>query len=256
MTYKKTIGILLVLVFTFAIEFLGESLFRVIKKDSKKSAISSYFNQECFANPLLNSPFKLKLPVIFNNYCPDYYENFSFQTSTWDIINNDRIMTEYLNGEYRMYVKNGPGIVYIYPNASCLREDYSIEVDVRWVGNSSAGYGIFFGLNNDKYLYEFVIGSDSQRYGLNLSNINGYEYPLQNATYSSFINRGTSVNRLKAVRKGTSIILYVNGIKLGTWYDGTINGKTKYGILSSCGRSIPATDTRFDNFRVMNITTP
>ncbi len=38
------------------------------------------------------------LPVIINNYCPDYFDDFSNPASGWPVGEDDDLRTEYLDG--------------------------------------------------------------------------------------------------------------------------------------------------------------
>jgi hypothetical protein len=77
----------------------------------------------------------------------------------------------------------------------------------------------------------------------------GSWYALQPWTSSSYINTGTSSNRLKVIRDGSQIKAYVNDHYLTTVTDSDYTGSRRVGLFA---RTYSGTnvDARFDNFRI------
>jgi hypothetical protein len=255
MNYKKIKGIILIIFLALGIEIMRGEVFSRISDSLQDIGLlpcSNILESKGFAYQLTN----LHLPLIFKNYCPDYYDNFSYPNSLWPIVDDAIIRTEFLNGEYRVYFNQNGKIVYIYAGI-CRRENYVMEVDMRWASSSMSAYsvyGVLFGRNDENYFYSFIVRSDIQEYILALQNLNGYIYYIKSATYSPAISYGSAVNRLKVIRHGSNIAIYANGILLGSFTDSSIAGLTRYGIISSCPQNMITTDARFDNFRVSNST--
>lgn len=191
------------------------------------------------------------LPITFPYYCPDYYDDFSNPASEWYVGDDGYARFEYLHGEYRILSKD------IFDNhsdaPSCARDNYTVEVDARWVGISGESYGIVFGLteNLDEF-YLFEVSPDYQDFAL--YRFDGYDYlTIIPYTYSPFINNGFSSNQIKITRNRYQITLGVNGIVLGTWTDANIIGETYAGIFSLAYIEDPISDARFDNFSIRSL---
>jgi len=190
------------------------------------------------------------LPVIINNYCPDYFDNFSNPASGWPIGEDDDLRTEYLDGEYRTLTKNNR-IMYPFAAPTCDRVNYVLEVDARWVGAPGASYGLIFGITGspDEF-YLFHMNTVFREYEL-LHFDDGNK--IVQRSFSDAINPGTAVNHLKVIRDGDQITLEVNGETLATVTDDKFSGMTGVGILTSPYRGEPTADARYDNFSVMGL---
>lgn len=192
------------------------------------------------------------LPVTFNAYCPDFFDDFSNPASGWYVGEDKYAKWEYLDGEYRILSKND-GYFYWSDPPTCARENYTVEVDARWVGDTGNSYGILIGNNTDfDQMYSFEVNTDFQDYSLYYWDGFNWEtiVPL---TVSPYINVGTASNHLKVTRNGNQITFEVNGNVLGTWAGGNITGPTYTGIMSDPYNGYPNTDARFDNFQITNI---
>ncbi len=97
------------------------------------------------ANP---ETFQVSIPCIFNNYCPDFFDDFSNPASGWEVVDDEFERTEYVNGEYRV-APYEIGYTYYYAAPTCSRENYVVEVDARWASSPGGSYGIMFGLLAD-----------------------------------------------------------------------------------------------------------
>jgi len=190
------------------------------------------------------------LPVIINNYCPDYFDNFSNPASGWPIWEDDDLRSEYLDGEYRTLTKNNR-IMYPFAAPTCDRVNYVLEVDARWVGAPGASYGLIFGITGspDEF-YLFHMNTVFREYEL-LHFDDGNK--IVQRSFSDAINPGTAVNHLKVIRDGDQITLEVNGEMLATVTDDKFSGMTGVGILTSPYRGEPTADARYDNFSVMGL---
>jgi hypothetical protein len=190
------------------------------------------------------------IPLIFDKYCTDFFDDFSNPASGWDIVDDDFELTEYLNGEYRVLTKQA-GYFYFYLSPTWSRENYVVEVDVRWASEPAYSYGIIFGVLPDfSRYYLFDMNTDVQQFRVLRRGPSGFSEVVP-ITSSSVINGGISSNHLKVTRDGDKFTLEVNGTVLGTWWDGTINGPTFAGIMTSPYDDQPISDTRFDNFALM-----
>lgn len=192
------------------------------------------------------------LPVSLNNYCGNFFDDFSNPSSGWYVNDDAYVRSEYLNGEFRVLSKQS-GYVYVYSAPGCAREYYSVAADVRWAANKGAEYGLLLGINNgfDEY-YMFLVSADYQDYGLLKRTSNGW-VSVVDFTPNNAIHQGTSINHLEAVYQNGDMILKVNGVTLGVWFVGYANMPTWAGIVSHPYENMPTSDARFDNFSVQTV---
>jgi hypothetical protein len=187
--------------------------------------------------------------VTFRDHCPNFFDDFSNPTSGWYVGEDKSTRYEYLDGEYRILTKKDDR--YFGMDApTCARENYTVEVDARWVGAPGASYGILFGMMGDfNQFYSFDVNTDYQQYGLWRND--GVEwYTIFPWTYTPYIYGGIASNHLKITRNGFQITLEINGMFLGTWTDANITGATYSGISVEPYSGFPTSDARFDNFSV------
>jgi hypothetical protein len=192
------------------------------------------------------------LPHTTNNYCSDYFDDFSDPASGWYVGEDDIARSEYLNGEFRVLSKQ-VGYNNLYWAPTCDRQNYVVEVDARWEGTPGSSYGLLFGLTGDfDQYYLFDVNTDNQEY--RLMRFDGTDYQqIVPVTSTLSINAGTAINHLRVTRDGDQIALEANGTELGTWTDGNITGLTGAGIVASPYDDNPTSDARFDNFSVIRL---
>jgi uncharacterized repeat protein (TIGR01451 family) len=187
------------------------------------------------------------LPIIFRSggaSCPAYYtDNFSDPDSGWPVGDNSSRRYAYTGGQYQIWVKKPSQGWLVTPGAKAT--DFAASVSARRASGSSGGYGIVFGINEGwGEFYEFDIGPNNY-------SIWKYNYgtwtALRNWTASSYIKTGTSWNRLKVVRDGANIAVYVNNQYLATVTDGSFTGLRRIGLLAESPSTGPL-DARFDDF--------
>lgn len=192
------------------------------------------------------------LPVIFNTYCLDFFDDFSNPSSGWYSGEDKFAKWEYLDGEYRILSKDD-GYYYWSDPPTCARENYSVEVEARWVGDPGNSYGIQIGNNLDfDLLYSFEVNTDYQDYSLFYWDGTNW-HTIVPWTVSPYINVGMASNQLKVTRKGNQITLQINGNVLGTWAGGNITGPSYTAIMSDPYNNVPKSDARFDNFGITSI---
>ena len=189
------------------------------------------------------------LPIGFNNYCPDFFDDFSNPSSGWYVGDTELAGYYYSNGEYRIITVNDQYIIDSYA-PTCARDNYTIDVDARWMERSGESYGVIFGskVDSDQF-YLYVVNSDYQEFRLLYFDGGDYQ-TIVPYTYSPYINFSTASNRMKVTRNGFEITLEVNGNVLGTWIDANITGNTYSGIYSMAYLGYEISDSRFDNFSI------
>jgi len=202
-------------------------------------------------NPSIPETHQVSIPCIFNNYCHDFFDDFSNPASGWEVVDTEYERTEYLNGEYRVAPKQA-GYTYYYPAPTCSRENYTVEVDARWASTPGGSYGILFGMLVDySRFYTLEIDTDYQDFIIWRRDSSGWTEIVPYTT-SSAINEGIATNHLKITRDGIQITLEVNGTVLGTWSDDSLTGFTRVGVIVFPYYEQSTYDVRFDNFAVSN----
>lgn len=192
------------------------------------------------------------LPLVYHDFCPDFFDDFSNVQSGWPIDEDSYVKTEYLNGEYRVQSKQD-GFLFLFRAPTCDRENYTVSVDARWAGSPGSSYGLIFGLSDDfSNYYLFDVNTDYQQFRFYRRSSSGFSQIVA-PTYASAINTGSSSNHLEVSRNGSQITLLINGSVLGTWYDSVITGKGGVGLVSSPYLDYPVSDARFDNFYIANL---
>jgi predicted GH43/DUF377 family glycosyl hydrolase len=190
---------------------------------------------------------ELYLPIVLKggngSSCPAYYtDNFSDPGSGWPVSDNGDRRYAYVGGEYQIWVKNPNKGWSVTPGAKAT--DFTASVSARRASGTTGGYGIIFGINEDwSQWYEFDIGVNS--YSIWKYN-SGYAPALRNWTYSPAVATGTNWNRLKVIRQGSNISVYVNNQLLSTVTDGSFTGFRRIGLTAGSGSV--SNDVRFDNF--------
>ncbi|MCK4826766.1 hypothetical protein KA005_64120, partial [bacterium] len=86
------------------------------------------------------------LPVTFRKFCLDIFDDFSSPSTGWYTSENETGKMEYLDGEYRILIIDALNDFYHAGPHTCARENYTVEVDARWVGEPGGSYGILFGI--------------------------------------------------------------------------------------------------------------
>jgi len=176
--------------------------------------------------------------------CRAYYtDNFSDPDSGWQVDDDSNRRYAYTGGEYQIQVKRPSDGWFVTPGAKAT--GFTGIVSARRAAGSSGWYGIIFGLSGDwNQFYEFTIGPNDY-------SIWKYDHgnwtALQSQTVSSHIRSGTQWNRLKVVRDGYSITVYVNNQHLVTLEDGSFTGLRRIGLVAYSPSSGPL-DARFDDF--------
>ncbi len=175
---------------------------------------------------------------------PYYVDDFSDSSSGWPISDNNDRAYGYIGDQYEIFLKN-PGWGWVVtPGASAT--DFSAQVTARRLNGSSGGYGLVFAISEgwDDY-YLFLI--DLDQYSIwRLQN--GSWFEIKSGTQSSYINTGTSWNKLKVVRDGNAIIVYINDHRIGDFFDNNITGLGRIGLHADSWSAGSSQKARFDDF--------
>jgi uncharacterized repeat protein (TIGR01451 family) len=189
------------------------------------------------------------LPVLIRAWqpgmaCRPYYvDDFGDPSSGWPFYDDDDAGVSYTDGEYQVWLKKPSLERLVTPGTKAT--DFAAEVSARVISGTYGGYGIVFGINEDwSELYQVHI--EAGYYSI-WRRSGGTWTALEYWTASDFINASTEWNRLKVVRDGADIALYVNDQHLTTVTDGTFTGLRRIGLLAYSPSDGPL-DARFDDF--------
>ena len=200
------------------------------------------------APPPPASPTVQYLPYLVRNAqvpnCPSYYSDaFEDPSSGWPVSNDAYATFAYVAGQYQIKMKKAGYWTAASPGAKA--SDYVASVTAHRQSGKTGSYGLIFGINSDwtEFYALFVYASRYSlwRYG------NSQWTALKNWTTSKAIATGTKSNRLKVVRSGSTIAVYVNDKALTTINDNLYTGLRRIGLLSSAPSTGPI-DARFDDF--------
>jgi hypothetical protein len=194
---------------------------------------------------LIYSRWETALPMVLQNFCADFFDDFS-TPSGWPIGENAYLRAEYLNGEYRLLTKQG-GFLYAARSPGCTQGNYVVETDARWDAAHGDGYALVFDITPgfDRYAV-FYVSPDYGEFAL-WHEVNGI-LQIVPFTHSAAIHPGGATNHLKVSVQGYNVTLEVNGVLLGTWYDGFLTGQSGAGLAVAPRPASPVADVRFDNF--------
>ena len=198
---------------------------------------------------------KVYLPVTFRNYCLDIFDDFSSPSTGWYISEGETTKWEYLDGEYRIFIKDAIAINNFYHAGphTCPRENYTVEVDARWVGEPGGSYGILFGIIGRVDTGYLFLVDTTETPSYTFERMERHVHHEIFTSPSTDINSGNESNHLKVTRYGNEITLEINGIILGTWTDDSSGAKYS-AVIAVPKIEHSAFDVRFDNFSITTLT--
>lgn len=195
------------------------------------------------ANAILRQTNAAFLPSI--DHCFLYYlDDFSNANSGWPKVESATASFGYLDGEYRILLKNPFWFGGVYTGDTL--ESYFVTTDVRNVNNREGLYGLLFGHKSWTNFFAYFID--------NAGHYSIWDY--SNSTWSLFeegdsphLNPGSATNRIAIQRTGNWSNVFANGHIIASVWSPTNGGDQRFGVLATSG-SQAKLDIRFDNFKV------
>ncbi len=186
----------------------------------------------------------LPLVITSGSACtPLYVDDFSDPNSGWYIADGADTAYDYLAGQYEIFVKNPSWVAAVTPGA--LASDFSAQVTARRLAGNSGGYGLEFAINeNWDSFYLFLIYADNYSVWRYQS---GNYNEIKAWTYSSYLNTGTGWNKLKVVRNGSAINVFINDQRVGDFIDNNLTGPGRFGLMAQSPDN-SSIKVRFDDF--------
>jgi hypothetical protein len=175
-------------------------------------------------------------------------DDFSSASNKWDKVSDKNMTTDYYNKGYRILV-NTPNYD-AWANPDDLKfTDVKIEVDATKNGGPDTNdFGIICRYTGLEGYYYGVISSDGY-YGIYKKTAQGGTQLGQGGEqFSNKILTGAATNHIRFDCVGTTLTLYVNGIKLDQRTDQTYT-KGNVGLIAGTYTEA-GTDILFDNFFV------
>lgn len=186
-----------------------------------------------------------------------FEDDFSSRTNPWDIEDQEYKITDFTDGQYRIWVNNDQldvwGVAHQY-----FEGDVSIQVEASKVaGPDINDYGLICRYTEDEnndaenqyWFYFFIIGSNG---AATIAKVDGTRqtYLSQSGSmeYHSAIRTGNATNTIRADCIGSTLTLYVNGQQVMRVRDDSFQAGD-VGLIAGTFDEI-GVDIRFDNFIV------
>jgi hypothetical protein len=187
------------------------------------------------------------LPIITKKACQLlYFDDFSDPSSGWPNFEDENRRYEYVDGEYKILVKNTESWAGASPDFQA--SEYYVGVDVHSATGVTGSHGIIFGLTEDwSGFYTFEIDPEGYYTVWKYSENGGWKNLI--VEFSPFINKSTELNQLKVKRFGNSFEVYANGNLLTSKTDKTYTGMGFVGLIVSSFDQVNV-EAGFDNFYV------
>jgi hypothetical protein len=193
---------------------------------------------------------RVYLPAILSAGAPAcvplYSDDFDDPSSGWPIVDDDGQTLGYTGNEYRIISKE----YNIQPIALSpfVGTEYAVAATVRPMTDGASSFGLVFGYSTSRsqgYTFEIYADGSYEIWRRDSSNV----WETLWYDFSDDIKMGLVANRLKVVRQGNSISLYVNGNLIKTVSDNTYTGAGQLGFIVSSYDDDPF-EVRFDDFTV------
>ncbi len=176
-----------------------------------------------------------------------FQDDFADPTSGWDSVSDERGITDYADGIYRIFVNTTGTDVWSNPGLSF--GDARVEVDATKVGgDDNNDFGVICRYQGPENYYFLIVSSDGY-YGI--GKVSGGQQQLigmESMPPSEVIRQSNATNQLRADCIGSKLSLYVNGEFLAQSEDSEFTSGD-VGLLAGT-LELPGTDIHFDNFVV------
>jgi hypothetical protein len=176
-----------------------------------------------------------------------FSDDFSDPDSGWDRVQADEGLTDYENGQYRIFVDQAQHDYWANPGRSFT--DVRIEADATKIGGPDDNdFGLTCRYQDNENFYAFLISSDGY-YGIMKYSGGGSEYLGTDGMLSTdAVNLGSAANQIRADCIGDSLALYANGELLHSVSDSAFTSGD-VGLMAGTFDE-PGTDIVFDDFVV------
>jgi len=179
-----------------------------------------------------------------------FYDDFGNPASGWPNVDTGSTLFQYLNGEYRLLLKNPSWFAAANPGR--IFTNYLVQASVRNVTALNGSYGLMFGHQAGfGGFYTFEIQRDGT-YTLWRINSDSGVWILLETSFSAAVKPGAASNHLAVVRNGENIRAFINGVKVVDRDDDDHLGTLGVGVTATSFNAANL-DLRFDNFTVLPV---
>jgi hypothetical protein len=177
-----------------------------------------------------------------------FSDDFSDPDSGWDRVQADEGVTDYDNGQYRIFVDQSQHDYWANPGLSFT--DVQVEADATKIGGPDDNdFGLVCRYQDTENFYAFLISSDGyysiMKYSGGSSETLGADAMLS----TDAVIQGDSTNHLRADCIGDSLTLYANGERLHAVTDSAFSSGD-VGLIAGTFDE-PGADIAFDDFVVL-----
>jgi hypothetical protein len=177
-----------------------------------------------------------------------FSDDFSAPDSGWDRAQEETGVTDYDNGQYRIFVDEPQHDYWANPGLSFT--DVQVEVDATKNGGPDDNdLGLICRYQDTENFYAFLISSDGFYAILKYSGGSSETLGSDSWPPSEAINQGAATNHLRADCVGDSLALYANGELLQSVSDSAFTSGD-VGLMAGTFEE-PGTDIVFDDFVVL-----
>ncbi|MHB9033711.1 MAG: choice-of-anchor Q domain-containing protein, partial [Anaerolineae bacterium] len=198
------------------------------------------------------------MPNVAATHCGDFIEDFQDKEGGWPIVDDDYVMMGY--SEMYMdvhYIIQPKKHYYLFMARAptCLRSNYSVEVQADWENGYGSDIGLVFGLEgNFDYFYLFDINTYQKKYQvLRVTPTEVIQWvppTYSDAIDGSFFAR----NFLKVIVFHGALILEINGQRVAVYPGAAVMAaETGSGIFAGDLIYGPMEEADFDNFKVTHL---
>ena len=176
-----------------------------------------------------------------------FSDDFSDPDSGWPRVQQDDGVTDYDNGQYRIFVDQSRHDYWAYPGRSFT--DVQVEADATKIGGPDDNdFGLVCRYQDTENFYAFLISSDGFYAILKYSGGSSETLGSDSWPPSEAINQGAATNHLRADCIGDSLTLYANGQQLHAVSDSAFSSGD-VGLIAGTFDE-PGADIAFDDFVV------
>jgi hypothetical protein len=193
---------------------------------------------------------KATIPINLSITKVIFEDDFSIPDSEWNMSQSPYYEMGYKQGAYSIKAIKKDFACRNYHGKLADLNDFVVEVDVKWLTAQSASNGSYsIGVRSS------ATGENAYRYAIGDGNytvekfVNSQRTTLKAWTTSNAINKGISVNRMKATCLGSSLKFYANDTLLCVLTDDSLTkGMILFFVQND--RSDAGVEALFDNFKV------
>ncbi len=179
-----------------------------------------------------------------------YQDDFSDDSSGWDVSTDEYGTTAYLGGQYLMTIQKTLSYLTVSPGNGGTYTDVRVEVDVTSADPNAHDMGVLCRIVDENNFYYLIIASDGY-YAIGKF-VDGEDTLIGadelQADENGVIQTGMAANRVRGDCVGSTLTLYANGEKLFETTD-TDFASGEVGLVAGTYEDVPVT-VKFDNFTV------